>query len=146
VNGLSSRAPAATAADRSTLKPIVIRRVIDAVTPEQLAAAADLQRRMDQPCSTSIWAEVNREFLALFSAADGSSRLAGLLDGLRDSSAPYVARSLVARPEQIKEANAEHAALLGMYQQRDSDAVIALTLAHYGATLAAVRADAQGGL
>jgi len=33
-----------------------------------------------------------------------------------------------------------------MYQQRDSDAVTALTLAHYGATLAAVQeADAQGG-
>ena len=101
---------------RMTLEPIMIRRVIDAVTPEQLAAAAELQRRMDQPCSSSTWAEVNREFHALFSAADGSSRLAGLLDGLRDSSAPYVARSLIARPEQIKEANAEHAALLGMYQ------------------------------
>lgn len=123
---------------RMILEPVMIRRVIDMITPEQLALAEVIQRRMEEPCDTSTWADLNRDFHAVFNTVDGSSRLASLIEGLRDSAASYVALSLNARPQQIAEANAEHARLVSLYRKRDCDGVIALTLVHFRATLAAI--------
>ena len=132
---------------RMTLEPLMVRRVIAAVTPEQLAKAEDLQRRMQAEGDTSTWAELNRDFHAIFSEVDDSSRLATILGGLRDSAAPYVALSLAARPQQVEEANTEHAELLDLYRRQAVDEVVALTLDHLQATLAAIEeAHAQGKL
>lgn len=132
---------------RMTLEPLMVRRVINAITPEQLARAESLQRRMEAPCDTSTWAELNRDFHAIFSATDDSSRLTTILDGLRDSAASYVALSLEARPQQVEEANSEHAALLALYRQGATDKVVALTITHLESTLAAItQAHGRGSL
>ena len=132
---------------RMTLEPLMVRRVIAAVTPEQLTKAEDLQRRMQAEDDTSTWAELNRDFHAIFSEVDDSSRLATILAGLRDSAAPYVALSLAARPQQVEEANTEHAELLDLYRRKAVDEAVALTLDHLQATLAAIEeAHGQGKL
>ena len=123
---------------RMTLEPLMVRRVIAAITPEQLARAEDLQRRMEQPCDTSTWSELNRSFHAIFSEIDDSSRLSSILAGLRDSAAPYVALSLAARPQQVGEANIEHAQLLDLYRRKALDEAVTLTLDHLRSTLAAI--------
>ncbi|MGW1887176.1 GntR family transcriptional regulator [Streptomyces sp. NPDC001970] len=123
---------------RMALEPLLVRRVFAAITPEQLARAAELQQRMEEPCEISRWVELNRDFHAVFGEVDGSSRLATILAGLRDSAAPYVALSLGSRPTQIKEANAEHAALLGLYRKGAVEDAVALTLTHLKATLTAI--------
>jgi DNA-binding GntR family transcriptional regulator len=132
---------------RMTLEPLMVRRVIAAITSEQLARAEKLQRRMEQPSDTSTWAELNRDFHAIFSEIDDSSRLSSILAGLRDSAAPYVALSLAARPQQVEEANIEHARLLDLYRRKAVHEAVELTLVHLQATLAAIEeAQAQGKL
>ncbi len=123
---------------RMTLEPMMVRRVISTITADRLTHAADLQRRMEEPRQASAWAELNREFHAVLSEPDESTRLARILAGLRDSAAPYVALSLVSRPEQVPEANAEHAEMLSLYRLGDADGAVELTLTHLRSTLRAI--------
>lgn len=123
---------------RMTLEPMMVRRVISTITTDRLDLAAGLQRRMEEPCDASTWSELNRDFHALFSEPDDSTRLATILAGLRDSAAPYVALSLVSRPEQVPEANAEHAEMLDVYRAGDVDRAVELTLTHLRSTLRAI--------
>lgn len=123
---------------RMTLEPLMVRRVIAAITPEQLARAEKLQQRMEESCEISTWVELNRDFHAIFSEIDDSSRLATILSRLRDSAAPYVALSLGSRPRQVQEANAEHAVLLDLYRKGAVEDAVALTVTHLRATLAAI--------
>lgn len=123
---------------RMILEPLMISRVIATITPKQLDQAEDLLQRMGEPCDTSTWAELNRDFHATFIEIDDSSRLATILAGLRDSAAPYVALSLDSRPEQVHEANAQHAELLNLFRNKAVGEVTALALAHLESTLAAI--------
>jgi DNA-binding GntR family transcriptional regulator len=123
---------------RMTLEPLMVRRVIDAITPEQLARAEALQKRMEEPCEMAAWVTLNRDFHAVFNEVDAGSRLASLLTGLRDSAAPYVALSLAAHPPQIEQANVEHAALVTLYRDKAVDEVVRITIAHLHSTLAAI--------
>lgn len=123
---------------RLALEPMMVRRVISTMTPERLDRAAALQRRMEEPCEPTTWSDLNRDFHAVLSEPDDSSRLASILAGLRDSAAPYVARSLVSRPEQVPEANAEHAELLDLYRGGDVARAVELTLSHLRATVRAI--------
>lgn len=123
---------------RMTLEPMMVRRVMTTITSDRLDRAAELQARMEEPCDSSVWAGLNRDFHALFSEADDSTRLARILAGLRDSAAPYVALSLRSRPEQVPEANAEHAEMLDLYRRGDVDRAVELTLTHLRSTLRAI--------
>ena len=132
---------------RMTLEPMMVRRVMSTMTPDRLDRAAELQRRMEQPCDSSVWAGLNRDFHALFSEPDDSTRLSRILAGLRDSAAPYVALSQRSRPEPGPEANAEHAELLDLYRRGDADRAVELTLTHLRSTLRAIEeAHEQGHL
>lgn len=123
---------------RSVLEPIMIRRVVKQITPQQLSEAKTLHQKMDRDCPTTEWADLNRKFHAVFDSIDTSSRLASLINGLRDSAAPYVALSLDADPQQIKSANDEHRALMELYSSGSTDEIIRLTLDHYQATLSVI--------
>jgi DNA-binding GntR family transcriptional regulator len=130
---------------RMTLEPIMVRRVTDRITEDQLARAADLAARMRGESDMSVWVNLNREFHGVFTEVDDKSRLAAILAGLRDSAAAYVAVSLDTRPRHIAEANAEHQELLETYRRRDSAAATELTLQHLRSTLAIIEeAHAEG--
>lgn len=120
---------------RMTLEPLMVRRVAAAMTDERLDRAAELQRRMEEPCDPQTWSRLNRDFHALFSEAADSSRLASILTGLRDSAAPYVAMSLVSRPEQAAQANTEHTELVESYRTGDVERAVEQTLDHLRSTL-----------
>lgn len=123
---------------RMTLEPMMVRRVMSTITADRLDRAAELQRRMEEPSDSSEWARLNRDFHALFGEPDDGSRLARILAGLRDSAAPYVALSLVSRPEQVAEANAEHAEMLALYRSGDVERAVELTLTHLRSTVRAI--------
>jgi len=125
---------------RMALEPLMIRRVISDITEDQLERAAALQQQMATMDDIGAWVELNRQFHAIFAEASGDSRLAKILDRLRDSATPYVALSLAARPEQIQESHHEHAALLDLYRKRDVRGVIKLTVQHLESTMTAILA------
>jgi DNA-binding GntR family transcriptional regulator len=130
---------------RMTLEPLMVRRVVDRITEEQLTRAEELAARMRAEPDMTAWVNLNRDFHAVFSEVDGQSRLAQILAGLRDAAAGYVAVSLDARPQQVEEANAEHHEMLEIYRTRDRDAAVELTVQHLRSTLAVIEeAHAKG--
>jgi DNA-binding GntR family transcriptional regulator len=129
---------------RMTLEPLMVRRVAASLTDERLDRAAELHGRMEEPWDPQTWSRLNRDFHALFSETADSSRLASILTSLRDSAAPYVAMSLVARPEQASQANAEHAEMVEAYRAGDVDRAVELTLGHLRSTLAVIEEHILG--
>lgn len=69
----------------------------------------------------------------------------GRIPPAQASTEAYVALSLTARPCQVAEANAEHKELLNIYQRRDEQAAVRLTVQRLQATLAAIE-EAHAGL
>jgi DNA-binding GntR family transcriptional regulator len=131
---------------RITLEPIMVRRIAERITEEQLDHAEDLAARMQTETNLSAWVDLNRAFHAIFAEPDNKSKLAGILANLRDSASAYVSLSLEARPEQVPEANDEHADLVRLYRQHDTDAIVELTLQHLRSTLAAIEAAHERGV
>jgi DNA-binding GntR family transcriptional regulator len=123
---------------RITLEPIMVRRVAARITDAQLDHAEELATRMQTETNLSTWVDLNREFHAIFSEPDDRSKLAGILATLRDSASAYVSLSLDERPQQVPEANEEHVELVRLYRQRDTEAVVRLTVGHLRSTLTAI--------
>jgi DNA-binding GntR family transcriptional regulator len=131
---------------RTLLEPVMVRRIIELIPAEQLDRADDLRRRMEQLDDLSTWVELNRQFHACFSGPDQSSRLSSIISGLRDSAAAYVSMSLSASPDRVAESNREHARLVELYQARDTEGVVGLTLQHLNSTLSAIEEGHARGL
>jgi DNA-binding GntR family transcriptional regulator len=131
---------------RVALEPIMVRRVVERITEAQLARAESLADRMESAPDMSTWVTLNRDFHAVFSEVDDTSRLAGILAGLRDSAAGYVAVSLDARPAHIPESNVEHRELLEIYRRRDVEEAVRVTVAHLLSTLAIIETAAEKGM
>jgi DNA-binding GntR family transcriptional regulator len=131
---------------RITLEPLMVCRVIERITDHQLDRAEELARRMQTETNLSNWVDLNREFHGILSEPDRGSKLAGILANLRDSGSAYVSLSLDARPQQVPEANAEHADLVRLYRARDTESIVQLTLQHLRSTLAAIEAAHERGV
>jgi DNA-binding GntR family transcriptional regulator len=123
---------------RMALEPIMVRRVIEKVTDEQLARADALRLQMEASADMADWADLNRRYHAVFNEVEAGSRLATILGSLRDTATPYVRLSLGARPQQVPQANSEHTELLRLFRARDVEAAVELTLQHLRATLTAI--------
>jgi DNA-binding GntR family transcriptional regulator len=123
---------------RITLEPLMVRRTVEQLSDEQLDHAEELAARMHTETNLSVWVDLNRAFHTIFSEISDGSRLAGILASLRDSASAYVSLSLEARPQQVPEANTEHAELVRLYRNRDTDGAVELTLRHLRSTLTAI--------
>lgn len=121
---------------RAALEPLRAPRAAALVTEEVLERAGELIRDMEDQTDPSRWVESNRAFHALFDDLGDGSRLASILDGLRNSAATFVGISLDKRPDQMMLANIEHLALLEAYRARDVPRIIELTLSHFESTRA----------
>jgi DNA-binding GntR family transcriptional regulator len=130
---------------RITLEPLMVRRTAEKLTEEQLDHAEELSARMHTETNLSVWVDLNRAFHAIFSEISDGSRLAGILASLRDSASAYVSLSLEARPQQVPEANTEHAELVRLYRNRDTDGAVELTTRHLRSTLTAIEAAHERG-
>jgi DNA-binding GntR family transcriptional regulator len=131
---------------RTTLEPIMIRRVGERLTDAQIDQADELAKRMKTEANLSAWVDLNGEFHTILAETDDGSKLASILANLRDSASAYVSLSLEARPQQVAEANTEHAELVRLYRERDIEAIVQLTLRHLHSTLAAIEAAHERGV
>lgn len=120
---------------RITLEPLMVRRAVGQITPEQLDRADALRHQMEETKSLSAWAELNRRFHNTLAESDRGSRLSNILNGLRDTSSSYVGISLSASPERIAEANEEHGRLVEYFRAGDVEAAVALAVQHLRATI-----------
>lgn len=130
---------------RMVLEPVMVRRVVQQVTDVQLQRAEDLCDQMDKETDPGAWVALNRGFHGTLNEADKGSRLAGILSGLRDSAAAYVAVSLDV-PKHREEANSEHRKILEFYRRRDQDAAVEFTLQHMHSTLRVMEQVHSGGI
>lgn len=131
---------------RITLEPLMVRRAIAHATPEHLDRADEIRRRMELTDEISTWTELNREFHAALNESDDQSRLTVILNGLRDSASAYVGLSLGASPERIVESNVEHARLVELYRNRDTEAAVTLTVQHLRTTLTTIELAHEYGI
>lgn len=120
---------------RMTLEPLMVRRVIEKITPEQLARADELRHQMEKTKSVSAWAELNRQFHNTLAESDRGSRLSNILNGLRDTSSSYVGMSLAASPERIIEADVQHAELIELFKRHDVEGAVRLSVQHLHSTI-----------
>ena len=125
---------------RIALEPLMVRRVMATISPEQLDRAEELCHQLEKTTNFAEWSELNREFHSLLALPEKSSRLATVLSGLRDSSSMYVAISLGANSERIAESNTEHAQLIEYYRTRNTRRAVAMTVQHLRATLTDIEA------
>jgi DNA-binding GntR family transcriptional regulator len=131
---------------RIALEPLMVGRMITAMSDEALAAAERLLDRMRKTTDNVTWSELNRQFHALFAQDEKQSRLALVLAGLRDSASPYVSLSLGASDARRAESDAEHAQLIEHYRARDHEAAVRLTVQHLNTTLATIEQAHREGL
>ena len=131
---------------RIALEPLMVARMITAMSDQALAAAERLLDRMRKTKDNVTWSEINRQFHALFAQDEKQSRLALVLAGLRDSASPYVSLSLGASDARRAESDAEHAQLIEHYRARDHEAAVRLTVQHLNTTLATIEQAHQEGL
>lgn len=131
---------------RMTLEPLTVRRVAESVSDDQLDRAEELREAMEHATNVSEWSELNRQFHAVLVEGDRGSRLAQIVDGLRDSASAYVGLSLSASPERITESDREHAQLIELYRRKDIDGAVALTVQHLHTTLSTIEEAYERGL
>lgn len=123
---------------RITLEPMLARRLIGQVDAAVLDRARTLWQRMLTERDIAVWSQQNRDFHAILCSPEDDSRLGGILTGLRDSAAPYVGVSLIARPDLMDQANAEHGEFIDLFAAGDVEGVVDLTRRHLRATLDAI--------
>lgn len=130
---------------RIALEPLMVRRVIDKVTAEQLDEAEALVGEMDKASDIVEWSELNRRFHAVLAKNDRTSRLARILTLLRDSASPYVGFSLGMSAERRAESDTEHRLMLDLYRARDAEGAVATTVQHLRTTIATLEEANEAG-
>ncbi len=120
---------------RKVLEPLMVAEAIVTISEAELANAEKTHQSMLQTQDVARWTELNLEFHALLWASQSHTRLARLVDTLRDASGPYISLSLHVSPEHIARSNEEHAQLLAHYRARDTAAAMRQTIDHLDATL-----------
>jgi DNA-binding GntR family transcriptional regulator len=128
---------------RKTVEPLAMRKAAERITEEQLAAAKELQSKMDGETDSGVWADLNRQFHALLEGAAGSPRLTAITKSLQDTAAMYVAHSIKVEPKRIKAGNREHKALLAALRARDGDRAAEVLVEHLDHTLELILASAS---
>lgn len=123
---------------RLLLEPLAARKAAEKIQAAELNQAEAICDRMDDHTDPETWAQLNRDFHAVFANAAGSPNLTRILEGLRDRAAFYVQWSIATNPEVSVRANQEHRQTLEAYRKHDGDMAASIGTDHLRATLQAV--------
>ncbi|HET7389127.1 MAG TPA: GntR family transcriptional regulator [Nocardioidaceae bacterium] len=136
---------------RLLLEPLAARKAASNITPEELDLAESLWvrmnelvaneeswERMNESDDIQAWSEANHDFHAVFARAARSPNLMRILNGLRDSSSPYVRWSIVEHPGFVAKANQQHRELLDACRNGDPDLAARIEAEHLQSTLTGV--------
>jgi DNA-binding GntR family transcriptional regulator len=124
---------------RAELTPLMVRRSVTRITPEQLRQAEELADAMRQATITVSWAEANRDFHRILEGGCGNEQLVATTQRLADLSQAYVAMSVASNMVREHQANDQHVELIRLYAARDIDAAVTVSLRHIEATHRLVR-------
>lgn len=117
------------------LEPEAMRLAADQITERSLGRARELVDQMAMEEDVGRWADLNRRFHAALVEDLAETRLRGILEGLRDSAAPYIGLSLQARDNQLEEANEDHLALLEALEAGEGERAAEISRRHAALTL-----------
>lgn len=120
---------------RKLLEPVATARAAKCASTNSILDAVELVARMRCEADAATWAEYNLRFHGILEEAGSSPRLAGILRNLREMSALYVAHSILAEPDRVGQANAEHEEILRTLIDRDAEAAADAVLRHLDGTL-----------
>ena len=115
---------------RQALDPLALRLACERITDDQLDEAERLCQRMAKEKDLGDWVELNIRFHFIFEEATGVARLIGILKGLEQSSAVYVAQAQRWHPEIRRRANEQHRALIDACRDRDAPTAIEAMSGH----------------
>lgn len=123
---------------RILLEGLAVRAAVPAINAVALDAAEELCDAMDAAQDTGEWADLNRRFHAVLMDSAPQRRLRGIVAGLRDASAPQVARSIRAGELETAAANAEHRKILTSFRAGDVEKAVEWQSVHLRSTLRAL--------
>jgi DNA-binding GntR family transcriptional regulator len=115
---------------REALDPLALGLACRRITDDQLDEAERLCQRMSTEKDLGDWVELNVRFHFIFEEATGVARLVGVLKGLEQSSAVYVAQAQRWHPEIRRRANEQHRALVDACRDRDASTAIDVMSGH----------------
>jgi DNA-binding GntR family transcriptional regulator len=115
---------------REALDPLAFRLACERITEDQLDEAERLCQLMAKERDLGDWVELNMRFHFAFDEATGVARLVGILKGLEQSSAVYVAQAQRWHPEIRRRANEQHRALIVACRERDPSKAIDAMAGH----------------
>jgi DNA-binding GntR family transcriptional regulator len=96
---------------REALESLAVSQVMRKIDPGVAETLSDLIQTMRGTEDPRVWLRLNDEFHLRLYACAGKPRLSGLIDNLRDASAPYIHMFVASRPLSER-ANDEHQAIL----------------------------------
>lgn len=120
---------------RMMLEPLLIESNFGHVGDIDFTKCEELIQRMGNTSDVTAWSRLNAEFHTLLVGSARSSRLAKIVEGLRDASMPYVTVSLYGQNNELSRSNTEHRQLVAAYNEADLDRIINLTKSHLRSTI-----------
>jgi DNA-binding GntR family transcriptional regulator len=124
---------------RMMLEPVATARAASSATRAGLRPAIQLLMAMESETDATRWAEHNASFHHVIDLATSSARLVAILKNLRELSTLYIAHSVLAVPDRVRRANAEHEEILRAVLARDPAAAADAVLRHLDGTLGTLR-------
>lgn len=112
------------------LGPMATARAARTASRDQILQAVQLAARMRGEPAGLRWAEYNLRFHCLIEGPGSGPRLTAILSDMRELAAQYVSRAVLAEPEVVAEANAEHEEILRAIIDRDAEAAAEAALRH----------------
>ena len=107
---------------RKLLEPMATARAAKYADREAILKAVGLLAAMERETDGQRWADHNDGFHSVIEEAGCGPRLVAILKNLRDLSALYVTHSIVAEPERVRSARAEHEEILKAVIAHDPEA------------------------
>jgi DNA-binding GntR family transcriptional regulator len=122
---------------REQLEVLAGRKVVEATTPQHVAAVWALHERMGRVSDPVEWAELNQQFHAKLYAPCTNRELIQLIEGLGARAKFYVRILVSSRPPAVA-AHRDHGDMLAALEQRDPDSMERAVRRHLRATAATV--------
>jgi len=129
---------------RMLLEPLATARAAGSASRDSVMQAVELLAAMETETDAERWADYNASFHRVIDESGNSPRLLAILENLRELSARYVRHSILAVPDRVRQANAEHEQIMRAVIARDPAAAADAMLRHLDGTLSTLNVRQLG--
>jgi DNA-binding GntR family transcriptional regulator len=120
---------------RMLLTPPAVREAIARITDAEIGEAEAIAAQMEAAVDHAEWADLNRRFHHVLTAAARRTHLQDVINRMSNLSTLYVAVSLDASAGTRRRGDRDHTALIRAYRRRDVDRAVTVSLKHIEQTL-----------